>query len=172
MDSTGLLKNAMFIGLGLLGGDLSSSSNTIIFEHSTEIPMVYKINDNGIMTTSSTRSNISDKKFSLEKLKMNKRRLLSFLQLSSNWNGYEGEALSKPVIDKTISIITKLDFQPEIFPTGRNSIQIENEINENNFYEIEISTDNIFIYLVKNGDEVEKEMEADEVIALVNSMYV
>lgn len=40
------------------------------------------------------------------------------------------QAFSNNLIDKVKGIILKLKIQPEIFPTGRNSIQVEFKINE------------------------------------------
>lgn len=121
-------------------------------------------------TISSTRFNNSER-FSLEKLKNNKRKLESIKNLGSNWNGYESPEIEEKLISKVLQIISNLEYQPQIFPTGRGSIQIEKHINDENFVEIEISTDEIFAYQMKNGVETEKEISTDEINNLISDLY-
>ena len=52
-------------------------------------------------------------------------------RIGNNNSTSEGkQAFSDSLIDKVKEIILKLKIQPEIFPTGRNSIQIEFKIKE------------------------------------------
>jgi len=121
-------------------------------------------------TISSTRFNNSER-FSLEKLKNNKRKLESIKNLSSNWNGYGSPEIEEKLISKVQQIISNLEYQPQIFPTGRGSIQIEKHINDENFVEIEISNDEVFAYQMKNGVETEKAISTDEINNLISDLY-
>jgi len=123
-----------------------------------------------IHTPTSTRFNNSDR-YSLEKLKLNKRKLSSFMDLQSNWNGYNGKPIDKNVIETVEGIILNLDFQPQIFPTGRGTIQIESYKDDNNLIEIEISKDSNFLYQVDNGEEIEKDVNIKEIKNIITLFY-
>lgn len=122
------------------------------------------------ISSSSTRFN-NPERFSLEQLKNNKRKLESIKKLTSNWNGYEGEQFESILINMIQDIISELDYQPQIFPTGRGSIQIEKYINDDNLVEIEVSNDEIFAYQVKNGEEIEKEISVAEINGLITELF-
>lgn len=69
-------------------------------------------------------------------LSKNFNTLEAIRNLKDGWfNGQIGErnAFSDELVDKVKKIISKLKNQPEVFPTGRDSIQIEFE-NENGDY--------------------------------------
>lgn len=69
-------------------------------------------------------------------LSKNFNTLESIRNLKDGWfNGQTGErkAFSDELVDKVKKIISNLKNQPEVFPTGRDSIQIEFE-NENGDY--------------------------------------
>ena len=73
-------------------------------------------------------------------------KLASFARLKKGWNGYEGEAIPIEVITKVTKLLLDLSFQPNIFPTGRGSIQVEHYRNEEIFVELEVFEDNISVY--------------------------
>lgn len=96
----------------------------------------------------------------------------SIKKLRPDWNNYGGVAFEESLISKIESLISGLDYQPHIFPTGRGSIQIEKYVNEENFIEIEVSEDEIFAFQVKNGEEIEQEITIDEINTLISDLYV
>lgn len=112
-----------------------------------------------INTISSTISNRKER-HSLELLKLNKLKLKSFLKLEENWNGYDGEFITEELIKKTEKIISSLDYQPQIFPTGRGTIQLEQYKNDENLVEAEVSLEQIDVYSIIKG--IENECEVDE----------
>ena len=63
--------------------------------------------------------------------------------LEDGWDGYGGSAISSGVIEKSKKILKELVLQPVIFPTGRNSIQIQYETEDNSYLEFEIFADKI-----------------------------
>ena len=93
----------------------------------------------------------------------NLARLNSFKNLKKGWNGYDAEPLSEKLINRVISIVRILPIQPEIFPTGRESIQLEYH-NGENYLEFEIYEDSIDAFKIVDGVETE---EAD-----INSLDV
>lgn len=73
-------------------------------------------------------------------------KLASFARLEKGWNGYKGEAIPIEVITKVTQLLLDLSFQPNIFPTGRGSIQVEHYRDDDNFVELEVFEDNISVY--------------------------
>lgn len=124
-----------------------------------------------LTSVSSTRLN-NNLRFSREKLIANKQKLNFFRNLRLNWNHYEGEPIKESVIERVEKIISDLEYQPQIFPTGRGTIQIEKYIDEDNFVEIEIFEDEIFAYQMRDGDEMEREITMDEIDTLISELYV
>lgn len=118
---------------------------------------------------SSTRPN-NPNRFSLDKLKMNKYKLESFKCLAGNWNGYQGQKISPSLIDRTINLITELDYQPKIFSTGRGSIQIEYQQAEN-YIEIEVAENENYVFSIKNGEEKSFEISLDKIPVVVNEFF-
>lgn len=121
-------------------------------------------------TPTSTRFNDANR-YSLDALKRNKRILRNLANLKSNWNGYGGEPIDQDVIDRTEKMLSDLDYQPQIFPTGRGTIQIEYFKDDDNLIEIEISNEEIFVYKVQNGKDFEDSVEFDSLSKMITSFY-
>ncbi len=111
--------------------------------------------------SSSTRIFTNRKVYSLKKLIENRQKLERIKNLTENWNGYNAEPIDSEIVDKVNFLISKLEYQPKIFPTGRNSIQIEYFISEDNLLEIEVSNNSSSYYLVNENNEIEEEEEID-----------
>lgn len=107
--------------------------------------------------------------YSLEKLKLNKHKLNSFKNLDKGWNGYEGATFDHQVIRQVEKLLGCFVIQPQIFPTSRGTIQIEKYFSEDHFYEVEIGKDEVFVYIVSNGREIERQVELDELTDLLAS---
>ena len=73
----------------------------------------------------------------------NLARLDQIAALEDNWNGYGAKAFPKELIDKCKDIINSLQLQPKIFPTGRQSIQFQYELEDRSYLEFEIRTEKI-----------------------------
>ncbi|MCH6199594.1 hypothetical protein MMU07_08390 [Aquiflexum sp. LQ15W] len=119
----------------------------------------------------STRFNDSNR-YSLEKLKLNKQTLFHLKNLKSNWNGYNSKPINEEVIQITEDIISQLDYQPKLFPTGRGTIQIEFFKDENNLLEIEVFEKELFMYKIKNGEEMERNMSFDDLPKVITEFHV
>lgn len=165
MDATNIIRNTMIASLGLIA---TNSTDSVRFFAPTQVECHTIISL--LETPSSTRFN-NPERFSLEQLKLNKRKLEAIQQLKANWNSYNGQIVNEAVISKVISILSFLDYQPQIFPTGRGTIQIEKYIDENNLVEIEISENEIFAYQVINGEEKESLISVDEIKNIISEIY-
>ena len=65
-------------------------------------------------------------------------RLDEIAELKEDWNGYGAKAFSRELIDKCKGIINNLELQPKIFPTGRQSVQFQYELEDRSYLEFEI----------------------------------
>ena len=61
-----------------------------------------------------------------------KEKILEFKTYKANWNGYDAEPFSDKVIENALNLekylFYKKGFEPDIFPTAANSLQVEYEI--------------------------------------------
>ena len=74
---------------------------------------------------------------------INKRKVNEFSRLPKGWNGPGSLAIPNSVVERALKIIDSIRIQPiDIFPTGRESIQIEYDKDEKSL-EIEIGEQNI-----------------------------
>lgn len=83
-----------------------------------------------------------------ELIRKNSITLSEIGQFQDNWNQYGAKKFSQELIFKCLQIVSsaELKFQPDIFPTGRQSIQLEYEPDVNNYFEIEVFDNNIKMY--------------------------
>ena len=73
----------------------------------------------------------------------NFERLDEIAVLNNNWNGYGAKPISSTLINKIRLLLLELPIQPELFPSTRDSIQLEYDIGDNHI-EIEIfNNDNV-----------------------------
>ncbi|MGY6742541.1 MAG: hypothetical protein ACXIUQ_07390 [Cecembia sp.] len=132
------------IGLAILGNEPSWFSN-----HFTKTP---------------------ENRFSDPLLK-NLETLRSIKKLKAGWNGPETGPFSDDLIQKVFTILHSLPFQPEVFPTGRNSIQLEFEQGDD-YLEFEIFENKIFSLIQFDGKDEEREVSEEEVFKLTESFHV
>ncbi len=93
--------------------------------------------------------------------------------LEDNWNGYGAKKFSMKVIEFARRIIDNLFIQPEVFPTGRNSIQIEYDKSNGDYLELELFEDNtikLFV-LYANGENKTENISFDDINKVVDDFY-
>lgn len=76
------------------------------------------------------------------------KRLEDIARLENDWNGCGATKFTPALILKCEKIIEKLSYQPEIYPTGRKSIQFQYELNDKSYLEFEIYEDKIMCLIV------------------------
>ncbi|WP_445381586.1 hypothetical protein [Robiginitalea sp. IMCC43444] len=103
-------------------------------------------------------------------IKRNVDTLDEFLGFPENWNGHHGEKFSAPLIGRVKSLVQELKFQPEIFPTGRGSIQLEYDHNEN-YLEIEIFENQVQVLIERNDVEIEKEIAFNQIDQEIENFF-
>lgn len=65
-------------------------------------------------------------------------KLYYISRLKPNWNENDAESFSIKHILKVFSILNKLNYQPEVFPTANDSIQLEFYNSKGDYLEYEI----------------------------------
>ena len=68
----------------------------------------------------------------------NQQKLQAISELEDNWDGYGASKISSDVIFKTKEILKSLYKQPEFFPTGAGTIQMEYETDDGDYLEFQI----------------------------------
>lgn len=102
----------------------------------------------------------------------NIEKISSFRDLPEGWNGYDATPISQKLIDVVAQILTRLSRQPEIFPTGRNSIQLEYEKLNGDYLEFEIFENGVVnMYLQRGDTELEQELSVEEIFQKVVDFY-
>lgn len=77
-------------------------------------------------------------------------KLNDITKLEDNWNGYGAKQFKPELIQKAKDLLKLLSNPPEIFCTGRDSIQFEWE-EDGHYFELEIFEDKITVFESKNS---------------------
>lgn len=119
-------------------------------------------------------SKIYSENYQLKKKLNNINTILSFKKFGTNWNENGAEPFSEEIIQKALEFINSanLKFQPNVFPTGRQSIQFEYEKSNGNYLEIEIFEDKYSVYSEIDDKEIEYEpLSINEIMKLIDDFY-
>ena len=95
-------------------------------------------------------------------------------KLEENWNGYGSMPISNNVIRNLKTVLDCLPFEPNLFPTGRNSVQMEYFANiDKDGVEIEIFNDFASYDLIRNGDYIieDETITIEDAVALLLDFY-
>lgn len=88
----------------------------------------------------------------------NYEKLESFKTLEKDWDGYDADPISETTINNAKLLLDKLKENNqdgwEVFPINNGNVQIEKDINNNTYLEIEISNSNYTYMFFRNGLEV------------------
>ncbi len=110
----------------------------------------------------------------LKKKINNINKILSFKKLEAGWNGNNSEPFSSKLIEHALDFInlSNLKYQPSVFPTGRQSIQLEYEKSNGSYLEIEVFEDNYTMYSEMGSDAVEKgNLTIHEILGEINAFH-
>jgi hypothetical protein len=118
---------------------------------------------------------IRDTEFNETKKNRNLQSVENLRKFEEDWNGYGAGSFSAELCDFMEKIIKNLDeeYQPKLFPTGRESIQIEYEKTNGEYLEIEVfSSRRIELFqITADGKEIEKNIGYDEIERAVKTFY-
>lgn len=87
---------------------------------------------------------------SLKEENLNKISRIS--EFKENWNGNGARPFSQKAVRLFKTIIESQEKQPEIAPTGRNSLYLQYSADNDNLLAFEVSEEKVEKVLVKNGD--------------------
>lgn len=102
--------------------------------------------------------NLDNSAIDLMKVK-NLDKLNKMAQFDENWNGTGAKAFSPNAIFLFRTIIEKLDKQPEIAPTGRNSLLMQYELDDKSLLAFEVSENKTEKVYIPRGDYSKAEVE-------------
>jgi len=93
----------------------------------------------------------------------NLKRLSEIEKLPDNWNNNGAEKISGEIIKTVRRLLMSLEFQPEVFPTACDAVQLEWENNRNEYLEMEVLEDSINIFQIdSDGGEQQSTIAFDE----------
>ena len=93
----------------------------------------------------------------------NKEVLDSFKKLEYNWNNNKAEKIPESLIGKSKKILDEIYYQPDIYPTARNSIQLEYEDENGKYLEFEIFEDIILcLFIDRDGKEFDSKIDIND----------
>lgn len=100
-------------------------------------------------------------------------KIKAISKLEKNWNGNGADRFSKKLIKVAYEIIDNLEMQPEIFPTARDSIQLEYENSSKDYLEFEIFKDKIKMFSYKNdgSEETTKDIDSNQLNNIISKFY-
>lgn len=94
--------------------------------------------------------------------------------LQYDWNGYGADPFSNSLIVKCKNILNNIIIQPRIFPTARNSIQFEYELEDDSYLEFEIFEEKITHLQIPKRDynkAISDTINADEINKIIKEFY-
>ena len=91
--------------------------------------------------------------------------------LENNWNGYDAPKIDESIISKAKEIIRNISLVPDIFPTGRNSIQFEFEKKNGDYLEFEIYKNKISCLCIMNKKSETFNLNPDQIEQTINNFH-
>jgi len=93
----------------------------------------------------------------------NLKRLSEIENLSDNWNDNGASKIPAGVVKYVRKLLMGIEFQPEIFPTACDAIQLEWENNRDEYLEMEILEDSVNVFQIDSeGNEIQKTIGIDD----------
>lgn len=93
--------------------------------------------------------------------------------LEDNWNGNGAPKFSSQLLDSVLSIVEKLTRQPSIFPTARESIQLEYENDIGDYLEFEVFEGGRLkkFFCGHDGKMITEDIPIETIYEVVNNFY-
>ena len=166
-----------------------NSSNVIFNENSFEQNVVHERQSNNLYESFTAVTGISydlpgytfnNMETYMESIFMdnekinNIEKLDQIAKLEDDWDGEGARSFSNVLIQNVKNILMSLKYQPEVFPTACDTIQIEYERENGSYLEIEISTEDAKVFAVdSSGKESISVIKAkvEEIDKVVNCFY-
>ena len=104
----------------------------------------------------------------------NLKRLSEIEKLPVNWNSNGAEKIPACVIRTVRKLLVEIEFQPEVFPTACDAIQLEWSNSNDEYLEMEILEECVNVFQIdSDGNECQKTVNLDNDIIkdIVRSFY-
>ena len=105
----------------------------------------------------------------------NMQLLRKIKELEYDWNGYGANPIPAVLIDKMKTLVWTLPIQPEIFPTARETIQFEFDLQNRSHIEFELfQDDSVHVFEKTPSGETRKEnflYDVQKIIEVVSRFY-
>lgn len=104
-------------------------------------------------------------------------RLGEISKLDDDWDGFGTESFDATLIDIVRNIIKNVNIQPEIYPTGRDSIQLEYELEDRSYLEFEVFKDKILCMRIpqrnynKSEYEIIQSVDIKRINEIIDNFY-
>ena len=115
----------------------------------------------------------------MNKIKVkNLMRLQDISKLRDDWDGYGANSFDKNLIDSVENIIENVHVQPEIYPTGCNSIQLQYELEDKSYLEFEVFKDKILCMKVPQRNynkpeyEIIQPVDIKRINEIIDNFYI
>lgn len=128
------------------------------------------LRDNENASTNRMRFNFYNDMIDKQKKMMNKQKIKSFKELQSNWNYCHAAPFEDELILKAEKLISMIWKQPDVFPTGRESIQFEYEKENGDYLEFEVFSDRINKLFMDDAENEEEEVISIDDISKINNI--
>ena len=93
----------------------------------------------------------------------NLKRLSEIALLPDNWNNNGAEKIPATIIKTVRKLLMSLEFQPEVFPTACDAVQLEWENKNNEYLEMEVLEDSINVFrIASDGGEEQSTIAIDD----------
>ena len=89
-----------------------------------------------------------------------KEKIKGFSRLPEGWDGEDADPIPDYAISRALELLQRLPGIPEVFPTGRGSIQLEYNTGKIDL-EIEVFSHLVDVLVAKDGEPVEEWNETD-----------
>lgn len=93
----------------------------------------------------------------------NLKRLSEIEKLPDNWNNNGAERISNGIVRSVRKLLVCLEYQPEVFPTACDAIQLEWENEKNEYLEMEILENSVNVFQIDaDGNEQQSTIPFDQ----------
>lgn len=104
----------------------------------------------------------------------NLKRLSEIENLPDNWNNNGADRISSSIIKSVRKLLVSIEYQPEVFPTACDAIQLEWENDKNEYLEMEVLEESINVFRIdSDGNESQTTINhnEDKVKDIVREFY-
>lgn len=176
--SGSLLAQATATAMGFVFVCCFNSANDITQPLTESISFSHSIN---VASNRESFEQIRDKNISIYEnidiplqplLEENLNTLHQISELEDNWDNEGAQSFEKDLIKKVVHLVETIRFQPQIFPTARDSIQLEYDKKNGDYLEFEIFKNSAKMFFCSHGGEhYEKDIDITLIGKMVADFY-